>query len=69
MGSLIQARPIVTAAAELGVRVYGAHKYFIGARDSYPALLLGYGGIAEERIEAGVERLARAVQQGSASRR
>ena len=60
---------IVTAAAELGVRVYGAHKYFIGARDSYPALLLGYGGIAEERIEAGVERLARAVQQGSASRR
>ena len=57
----------VAAAAELGVRVYGAHKYFIAARDSYPALLLGYGGIAAERIEAGVERLARAVKPGSTS--
>lgn len=49
---------IVATATRRGVRVYGAGAYHAGSSATPPALLLGYGGVTEADIEAGVEELA-----------
>jgi GntR family transcriptional regulator/MocR family aminotransferase len=54
---------VVEAAAREHVRVYGARAYFMDARSAVPGLLLGYGGIAESRIAAGIKIIARIISQ------
>ena len=44
------------------MRVYGARAYHAESDRAAPTLLLGYGGMAESEIEAGVKRLARIVR-------
>jgi GntR family transcriptional regulator/MocR family aminotransferase len=51
----------VGAATRERVRVYGASIFQFDPKVARPALLLGYGGIAEHAIERGVKRLARAL--------
>jgi GntR family transcriptional regulator / MocR family aminotransferase len=58
----------VSAAAALGVRVYGAGVYFVDRTTAYPGLLIGYGSIEEGRIEVGVKLLALALQRASAAK-
>ncbi|HEY0673257.1 MAG TPA: PLP-dependent aminotransferase family protein [Longimicrobiales bacterium] len=52
---------VVEHAAAERIRVYGARAYFINGNAARPGLLLGYGGIAESQIEAGVKILARII--------
>ncbi len=52
---------VVARAAEEGVAVYPASPYYCGSSPG-PALLLGYGGMTEDSIQRGVERLARALR-------
>jgi GntR family transcriptional regulator/MocR family aminotransferase len=50
---------VVAALEKERVRVYGARAYHMDPRAAPPALLLGYGAISENQIEAGVKTLAR----------
>jgi GntR family transcriptional regulator/MocR family aminotransferase len=52
---------VVGAAMKERVRVYGARAYHMDPDAAPPALLLGYGGISENQIEAGVRTLARVI--------
>jgi GntR family transcriptional regulator/MocR family aminotransferase len=52
---------LVTAAERSGVRVYGASQYYANPQAAPPALLLGYGGVAEQDIAPGIRELARLV--------
>jgi GntR family transcriptional regulator / MocR family aminotransferase len=54
---------VVAAAAQRSVRVYGARAYRAHPREGPPALLMGYGGIDESAIAAGVDQLAAAVTE------
>jgi GntR family transcriptional regulator / MocR family aminotransferase len=53
---------VVDEAMRQSVRVYGARGYW-ARRNGPPALLVGYGGVPESRIRAGVEHLARALDR------
>lgn len=48
---------LVARAASVGVAVYPAAPYYFGP-SPWPALVLGYAGMPEERIREGVDRLA-----------
>ncbi len=58
---------LVAAAASRGIRVYGARAYHANPAAAPAAILVGYGGIDEERIDAGVRALAALVQCGAAT--
>jgi GntR family transcriptional regulator/MocR family aminotransferase len=51
---------IIAIAAAHGVGVYGISAYCLG-KPSRPGILLGYSGLTERQIEAGIRRLARAL--------
>lgn len=53
---------VVQAAVARGIRVYGAGVFHARPNKARPALLLGYGGIEEGKIAAGVRLLAAAIQ-------
>jgi GntR family transcriptional regulator/MocR family aminotransferase len=52
---------VVAGAAARSVRVYGARPYRANPRVGPPALIVGYGGISETRIDEGVRQLAAVV--------
>jgi GntR family transcriptional regulator / MocR family aminotransferase len=52
---------IVDAAASRSIRVYGGSSYYARPAAAPPSLLLGYGGIAEEIIDAGVSELEKVI--------
>jgi GntR family transcriptional regulator/MocR family aminotransferase len=59
---------VVAGAAAHSVRVYGARPYRANPRMGPPALIVGYGGISEARINEGVTELARVIEQCSNKR-
>jgi GntR family transcriptional regulator/MocR family aminotransferase len=54
---------VVHEAARRGVRVFGASAFWRDSTAAAPALVLGFGAIAESRIADGIARLADAVEQ------
>ena len=54
---------VVAAAARRSVRVYGASAYRANPGSGPPALLVGYGGIAESEMPAAVKHLSLAVAE------
>jgi len=56
---------VVAAAARRSVRVYGASDYRANPRSGPPALLVGYGGIAESEMPAAVKHLSLAFAESS----
>jgi GntR family transcriptional regulator/MocR family aminotransferase len=55
-------KAVIRCAAEHGVGVYPGAAYHI-QRPAPPSILLGFSGLSEAEIEAGVQRLADAMQQ------
>lgn len=55
---------VVAVAAQADIRIYGARDYHASPAAAPPALLLGYGGIPEEEIDAGVSALVRVIAGG-----
>jgi GntR family transcriptional regulator/MocR family aminotransferase len=58
---------VARAAAELGVGVYPIGACYAG-QERRPALLLGFAGLTEAEIQAGVQLLAAAVERVAAGR-
>lgn len=50
---------VIEACAEQQIRVYGLSEYYISQnpKREYPILLLGYGGLTEEQIADGLQRI------------
>ena len=56
-------RAIVDAAGQRSIRVYGAASYRSRPSAGAPALVVGYGALAEGRIDEAVRQLARVLGQ------
>ena len=52
---------VVAEADAQSIRVFGAARYRARPREAPPALVLGYGCIAEPLIRDGVQQLARLI--------
>ena len=53
---------ILAEAGRQSIRVYGARPYRSSRRKASPALIVGYGGLPESKIRAGVERLVAVLE-------
>lgn len=51
---------LLALALKKEVKVYGTSRYWFGAADKYPTVLLGYGALSSEEIYEGIKRLAEA---------
>ena len=51
---------LLQAAEEADCRVYGMSSYVIGEKQKADTVIIGYGGMAEEQITEGMERLKKA---------
>jgi len=54
---------LLVAAAEHSIRVFGAAQYRARLRNAPPAIVIGYGCIAEPLIREGVQHLARLIKR------
>ena len=67
----IDERELVAQARNHDMRVWGVHPYHADARAKRPALLLGYGGLQDSKVDEGARLLALLVreQHGGRSRK
>lgn len=61
LDAAVNEEAVVAGAAARSVRVYGAAAYRANPRVGPPALIVGYGGISDTRIDEGVRHLAAVV--------
>jgi GntR family transcriptional regulator/MocR family aminotransferase len=55
-------RDLVRIALDRSIRIYGASQYRARPRDDQPAIVLGYGCVADPLIRSGVQQLARLIE-------
>jgi GntR family transcriptional regulator/MocR family aminotransferase len=60
---------IAASAAQRSIRVFGARKYRGDPEAGPPALVLGYGGVDESKIDEGIRRLAAVLHENGGARR
>jgi GntR family transcriptional regulator/MocR family aminotransferase len=65
----VDEQAVIEAAARRSIRIYGASAYHAKPLTGPPALVLGYGGLAEERIGEAVRQLIAALAECSPPRR
>jgi GntR family transcriptional regulator/MocR family aminotransferase len=68
LGPRADERAVVGEALARGIRVMPGSRYRAKPGDGPPALVLGYGGIDEERVPEGVRRLALVLRELGADR-
>ena len=63
--TVLSEQEVVRKCAEYGIRVYGLSEYYIGKtpKQEFPILLLGYGGLREEQIAMGLERIHKVLSE------
>jgi GntR family transcriptional regulator/MocR family aminotransferase len=49
---------LIRLAEDAGVKVYGASVFYTGKAPKKPQILLGYGGLSQEEVVKGIDRLA-----------
>jgi len=60
----VDARKLLKQAETLGVKIYLTKQYWLGeSPHSNQSIIMGYGGLTEEEIQIGIQKLAMALKQ------